>query len=295
MKRRRVKNVDVSEETCFSDENALYQYIQEISRIPLLSREEEEKTARLVAQGNKAARELLANSNLRFVIMIAKKYQGKGLALEDLISEGNIGLLNAIDHFDVEKGYRFITYAVWWIRQAVIKAIYEKGRMIRLPCNKSSEVTRMEKTREAIQNEPSQELDAEIQKVAKLLNISKEKASDLIQISQDVLSLDEPVTRYENPSTIKEYIEDECSESPVQYAINSILKDEVEEILNGLEERAAAVLRCRYGLGDSAPLTLKEIGRRYNLSRERIRQIEKRAMVQLQNATQSRKLGSYIA
>ena len=280
-----------------ADENSLFLYFQEINRIPLMTKEEEEKTARLAARGNKAAKEKLVNSNLRFVIMIAKKYQGKGLPLEDLIGEGNLGLLNAVKNFDVDKGYRFITYAVWWIRQAIIKAIHEKGRMIRLPSNKNKELSKIEKTRQEIQNEPGWKTDPEILEIASVLNMSPEKVEDIINISQEVVSLDEPVAKYESTLSIKDMIEDEHQQhrSPVEHALNSILRDEVEEALNSLGERAAEVLRGRFGLGDSGNMTLKELGDRYNMSRERVRQIEKRALMQLQHSSHYKKLESYIA
>jgi len=295
MVKRKKKKADILGRISHSDENTLLLYLQEINRIPLLSKDEEEKTARLAASGNKAAREKLVNSNLRFVIMVAKKYQGKGLPLEDLISEGNVGLLKAVKHFDAEKGYRFITYAVWWIRQAIIKAIHEKGRMIRLPSNKTSELTKIEKTRQVFQNEPGWKQDSEIQKVAIFLDISPEKTAELLQINQEVISLDDPVSHDGYPMTIKDFIEDEYCKSPVESAANNILKEELDTVLDSLEERAAEVIRCRFGLGDSGPLTLKEVGLRYNLSRERVRQIEKRALVQLLHSSRSHKLESFIA
>jgi len=279
-----------------SDDNTLFLYFQEINRIPLLSKEEEEKTAILAAKGNKAAREKLVNSNLRFVIMIAKKYQGKGLLLEDLIGEGNLGLLKAAKHFDVTKGYRFITYAVWWIRQAIIKAIHEKGRMIRLPSNKNKDLVKIEKIREVFQNELGGKTDPELHEIALFLNMDPEKAEELINISHDVVSLDDPFSNTDSTTTIKDLIEDqENNKSPMENAIDSVLRDDVQKAVNSLGERAAEVLRDRYGLGDTGNLTLKEIGNRYDMSRERVRQIEKRALIQLQHSTHFKKLESYIA
>jgi len=261
-----------------------------------MNKEEEEKTAKLAAKGNKAAKEKLVNSNLRFVIMVAKKYQGKGLPLEDLIGEGNLGLLNAVKNFDVEKGYRFITYAVWWIRQAIIKAIHEKGRMIRLPSNKNKELSKIERTRQEIQNEPGWKTDMEIDEIAMALSMSPEKVEDIINISQEVVSLEEPVSQYDSSMSVKDLIEDEHqNKSPVETALDNLLKDDVEEALNSLGERAADVLRGRFGLGESGSLTLKELGDRYNMSRERVRQIEKRALMQLQHSSHYKKLESYIA
>ena len=295
MVKRKKKKSDILGVNYNSEENTLLLYMQEINRFPLLSKTEEEKLAKLVAKGDKAAREKIVNSNLRFVIMVAKKYQGKGLPLEDLISEGNIGLLKAVEHFDPKKGYRLITYAVWWIRQTIIKAIHEKGRMIRLPCNKSSDLTKIEKTRETFQNESGWKQESQTQKIAMFLDMSTEKTTQLLRMNQEVLSLDEPVSYEGYPLTIKDFIEDEYRNSPVEVAANSILKEELEAGLDNLEERAAEVIRCRYGLGDSGPLTLKEVSLRYNLSRERVRQIEKRALGQLLHSVNSNKLESYIA
>jgi len=244
-------------------------YLRDVNRIPMLSKDEELETAKLAAEGNKAAREKLVTSNLRFVIMMAKKYQGKGLPLQDLISEGNMGLLNAAKHFDVEKGYRFITYAVWWVRQAIVKAIYEKGRMIRLPVNKSREL------------------------ITKAANRQPEK--DTRVYANDVLSLDEPLSQNGDSSTLKDFVQDEFENSLLEKAANSILKDELETILGGLEERAAAVLRCRFGLGGMGPMTLQEIGERYHLTRERVRQIENRALTQIESTSKDHKLDNYIA
>jgi len=260
-----------------------------------LTKQEEEKTARLASRGNAAARERLVNANLRFVVSVAKKYQGKGLSLEDLISEGNVGLLNSVDHFDVEKGYRFITYAVWWIRQAIIKAIHEKGRMIRLPCNKINELSKMEKVRTVIENNNSGRGEQNIQEIATYMDVPQEKAADLLKISQDVLYLDDQTSGSYDSQVIRDSIEDDFSKTPVDCAINSALRDELEKLINRLEERDADVIRSRYGLGDSCPQTLKEIGVVHNLSKERVRQIEKRILGQLQKSPNRKRLKSYIA
>ena len=278
-----------------SEENNLRFYLSEIKRIPVLTKDEEEETAMLAAAGNKAAWDKLINSNLRFVIMLAKKFQGRGLPLEDLISEGNIGLLNAAKRFDAQKGCRFITYAVWWVRQAIVRAINDKGRMIRLPREKSKTLAEIEKSRQALKNKPGQESEAEIRDAAAFLEIDPEKAVGLVKISQEVLSLDEPIVKYENSVPVKDLIEDESLNSPHENATNNILKGKLERVLHNLEERAADVIRSRFGLGDSAPMTLKEIGDRYQLSRERVRQIEKRALIQLQQFSLNCKLESYIA
>ena len=278
-----------------SETNSFSTYLREINRIPLLSKEEEAKVARLASLGNDAARERLITSNLRFVIMIAKRYQGKGLPLQDLISEGNIGLLIAANNFDVEKGCRFITYAVWWIRQTIIKAIHEKGRMIRLPSNKSIELTKIKKAWQIIQKEGGGTFGTEINDIALALDMSPEKTEDLISLNRQMLSLDDPIQKHRRPLAIKDVIEDEYSNCPVEHATNSLLRNELETAINGLEKRSAEVLRCRYGLGDIGPLTLEEVGSRYNISRERVRQIEKRALDQIQRSAQWKNINGFIA
>ena len=295
MTKRKSKKADSYSGNTSSGNNALLIYLREINRIPLLTKQEEEKAARLASRGNTAARERLINANLRFVVSVAKKYQGKGLSLEDLISEGNVGLLNSVDHFDVEKGYRFITYAVWWIRQAIIKAIHEKGRMIRLPCNKINELSKMEKVRTVIENNNSGRGEQNIQEIATYMDVPQEKAADLLKISQDVLYLDDQTSGSYDSQVIRDSIEDDFSKTPVDCAINSALRDELEKLINRLEERDADVIRSRYGLGDSCPQTLKEIGVVHNLSKERVRQIEKRILGQLQKSPNRKRLKSYIA
>ena len=295
MTKRKSKKADSCSGNTSSGNNALLIYLREINRIPLLTKQEEEKAARLASMGNAAARERLVNANLRFVVSVAKKYQGKGLSLEDLISEGNVGLLNSVDHFDVEKGYRFITYAVWWIRQAIIKAIHEKGRMIRLPCNKINELSKMEKVRTVIENNNSGRGEQNIQEIATYMDVPQEKAADLLKISQDVLYLDDQTSGSYDSQVIRDSIEDDFSKTPVDCAINSALRDELEKLINRLEERDADVIRSRYGLGDSCPQTLKEIGVVHNLSKERVRQIEKRILGQLQKSPNRKRLKSYIA
>ncbi|MDR1971729.1 MAG: RNA polymerase sigma factor RpoD/SigA [Treponema sp.] len=277
-----------------ASENILSTYLREINRIPLLSREEEETAAREAAKGSKAAKDRLVNGNLRFVVNVAKKYQGQGLSIMDLISEGNIGLMNAVERYDVDKGYHFISYAVWWIRQAILKAICEKSRMIRLPLNRANELVQIQKARKLVQDSHSTE--AEIREVARLLNMDKDHVAELINISREHVSLDNPISAGDRDSnSLEEFIEDHQHEAPEQYAMNRALKKDIESVLETLEQKEAAIIRYRYGLGDCSPLSLKEIGDRFNLTKERIRQIEKKAIKRLQHPIRRRVLKSYVA
>ena len=273
------------------EENTLAMYLREINRIPLLSREEEDRIAREAAQGNKKAQDTLVNANLRFVVNVAKKYQGQGLPLEDLISEGNIGLLNAVERFDVNKGYHFISYAVWWIRQAILKAICEKSRMIRLPLNRVNELVQIEKARRFVQEGN----ESEIQEVAKLLDMDPARVAELLSISRDMVSLEHPIYEEKDSSSIGDFIEADRYRSPDELAVESALRSDIETVLDTLDAKEADIIRFRYGLGDTSPLSLKEIGDRFELTKERIRQIEKKALKRLQHPARRKVLETYVA
>jgi RNA polymerase primary sigma factor len=276
-----------------SDENVLSMYLQEINRIPLLTREEEDKVARAAAKGNLAARDRLVNANLRFVVNVAKKYQGQGLPLPDLISEGNIGLMNAVERFDVDKGYHFISYAVWWIRQAILKAICEKARMIRLPLNRANELVQIEKARKVVQEKENTE--TEIHEIARLLDMDAEHVADLLNISRDLISLENPVYANKDSSTIGDFVEDENYRSPDAQMVDNALHDDLESMLDTLNKKEADIIRFRYGLGNRVPMSLKEIGDRFHLTKERIRQIEKKALKRLQHPSRMHLLAAYVA
>jgi RNA polymerase primary sigma factor len=275
------------------DENVLSIYLKEINKIPLLTREEEGKYARLAAKDNKEAKNALVNANLRFVVNVAKKYQNQGLPLSDLISEGNIGLMNAIERFDVEKGYHFISYAVWWIRQAILKAICEKSRMIRLPLNRANELVQIEKARKELQIGKGEE--PEIQEIARSVNMKAEHVADLINISRDLVSLETPVYAEKDSSQLGDFIEDAGYLRPEDEAIEVSLKDDINSVLGTLTAKEAEIIQYRFGLNGRSPLSLKEIGDRYHLTKERIRQIEKKALKRLQHPSRSQFLESYIA
>lgn len=276
-----------------SDENILSLYLKEINNIPLLTREEEETYARAAAQGDQRAKDKMVQANLRFVVNVAKKYQNQGLPLADLISEGNIGLLNAIERFDVEKGYHFISYAVWWIRQAILKAICEKSRMIRLPLNRANELVQIEKARKEIQWDSNSE--PEVEAVAKQLDMDPDHVAELINISRDLVSLDTPIYDEKDSSLLSDFIEDRGYKSPDDAAIDTSLQEDINDLLKTLSEKEADILEYRYGLNGKRPMSLKEIGNRYKLTKERIRQIEKKALKRLQHPSRSMYLSSYLA
>jgi len=276
-----------------NDDNILSLYLKEINTIPLLTREEEVKYATEAASGNEFAKNKLIKANLRFVVNVAKKYQNQGLPLADLISEGNIGLMNAIERFDVEKGYHFISYAVWWIRQAILKAICEKSRMIRLPLNRANELVQIEKVRKDMQSDNG--LEPEMEEIAKKLSMEKEHVEDLLNISRDLVSLDTPVYDEKDSSLLSDFVEDKGYQAPDEMAIDNSLKTDINELLNTLSHKEADIIQYRYGLNGRRPMSLKEIGTRYNLTKERIRQIEKKAIKRLQHPSRSQYLASYVA
>jgi RNA polymerase primary sigma factor len=276
-----------------NDENILSLYLKEINNIPLLTREEEERYARAAAQGDQSAKEKLIQANLRFVVNVAKKYQNQGLPLADLISEGNIGLLNAIERFDVEKGYHFISYAVWWIRQAILKAICEKSRMIRLPLNRANELVQIEKARKEIQWDANSEPEFEV--IARQLNMDPDHVAELINISRDLVSLDTPIYDEKDSSLLSDFIEDKGYKSPDDAAIQNSLQEDINLLLKTLSDKEADILEHRFGLNGKRPMSLKEIGNRYRLTKERIRQIEKKALKRLQHPSRSMYLSSYLA
>jgi len=295
MNKVKAREKNGSRKGCNPEGNVINLYMREITKIPILSREEEEYLARSAAKGNTAARDRLVKANLRFVISIAQKYKNRGLPLEDLISEGNLGLLTAVNRFDIDKGYRFITYAVWWIRQSITKAISEKGRMIRLPNCRKAELSLIDKSREENQHETAVSNDNEIDRIARLLNIPVKKAKLLMQIKHNVLSLEGPAMKNNNSMTLSDEIADETVKNPVETLEDNDLKNELDTIIDSLGKRSAEIIRGRYGLGNSGYQTLQELGDRFNLSRERVRQIEKHAMVQIQESPILAMLKNYIA
>lgn len=275
------------------DDSTLSVYLKEINKISLLTREQEDKISRKAVAGDKIAQAQLVEANLRFVVNVAKKYQNQGLPLDDIISEGNIGLMNAIERFDPDKGYHFISYAVWWIRQAILKAIYEKSRMIRLPLNRANELVQIEKTRKAMLTEMGE--DPSDEEISRVTGIKVQDVTDLQAISRDLVSLESPVYDERDSSTLGDFVEDSAHQGPVEQALMTSLSEDIESILGTLTEKEADILRHRFGLGNRKPLSLKEIGDQYNLTKERIRQIEKKALDRLRHPSRSQYLQDYMA
>lgn len=284
---------NMNKQSGYSENNILSLYLKEINRIPLLSREEEDDMARKAIGGDKKAREKLVNANLRFVVNVAKKYQGQGLPLLDLISEGNIGILNAIDRYDVNKGYHFISYAVWWIRQSILKAICEKSRAIRLPLNRANELVQIEKAKKFIQRGCN--TDAEIHEIAALLGMDSDHVADILNISREMVSMDTPLSSDRDSAVLGDFVEDKHYEAPEVSVMNEALKEDIENVLETLSSKEADIIRLRFGLGNRKPMSLKEVGDRFNLTKERIRQIEKKAMKRLQHPSRQQMLESYVA
>lgn len=274
-----------------SETGALGMYLKDIERIPLLGRDEEYDLAIRAKNGDAIAREKLVNGNLRFVVSIAKQFQNRGLPLIDLISEGNIGLLTAIDKFEPEKGYHFISYAVWWIRQSILKAIGEKSRMIRLPMNKSADLIQILNAKNKIENETND--DASIEDIARECGMEPSDVLDLMQIARDVSSLDAPLGTEEDTS-FGDFIESD-EPRPEDYVMDKAMKSSVNKILASLPEKERGIIRLRFGLDNNEAMSLKEVGEIYHLTKERIRQIEKKVLSNLRSDEEVQNLKAFIA
>jgi RNA polymerase primary sigma factor len=288
-----IQNANVlNENDLFDDENILSMYLKEINRIPLMTREEEEIIARKAAAGNELARKRMIESNLRFVVNVAKKYQNQGLPLIDLINEGNIGLMNAIDKFDVDRGYHFISYAVWWIKQAILKAICEKSRTVRLPLNRANELLQIQKAQRQLMHDNGDEPTNE--ELGALTQMDPKLVGDLLSISRDMVSLDAPVYGDPSNSTIGDFIEDGYRTAEDILMEKSLRKD-INDALETLSEKEREIIEMRFGLNGAIPMSLKEIGELYNLTKERIRQIEKKAIERMKQPSRLKVLESYTA
>ena len=266
-------------------------YLKEIGRISLLSLQEEANLSIRVSQGDEEAKRLLAESNLRLVVSIAKRYVGRGLLFLDLIQEGNIGLMKAVDKFDYDKGFKFSTYATWWIRQAITRALADQARTIRVPVHMVETINKMARIQRQLTLELNHEPTEE--EIAKKMGISIEKVREVIKISQDPVSLDTPIGEEED-SHFGDFVPDKSSLSPEEYATNEILKEQIREVLKTLQKREQEVLELRFGLLDGTCYTLEEVGKRFNVTRERIRQIEAKALRKLRHPSRAKKLKDFL-
>ncbi len=266
-------------------------YLKEIGKISLLTLEEEQNLSIRVADGDEEAKRLLAESNLRLVVSIAKRYVGRGLLFLDLIQEGNIGLMKAVDKFDYDKGYKFSTYATWWIRQAITRALADQARTIRVPVHMVETINKMSRIQRQLTLELNREPSEE--EIAKKMGVSVEKVREVIKISQEPVSLETPIGEEED-SHLGDFLKDERSLSPEEYTENEILKEEIKEVLETLQPREQEVLELRFGLIDGTCHTLEDVGKRFNVTRERIRQIEAKALRKLRHPSRAKKLKDFL-
>ena len=266
-------------------------YLKEIGRISLLTPEEEMNLSIRVANGDEEAKNRLAESNLRLVVSIAKRYVGRGLLFLDLIQEGNIGLMKAVDKFDYDKGYKFSTYATWWIRQAITRALADQARTIRVPVHMVETINKMARIQRQLTLELNREPTEE--ELAKKMGISVEKVREVVKISQDPVSLETPIGE-EDDSHLGDFVKDINMVTPEEYATNEILKEEIRAVLSTLQEREQEVLELRFGLIDGTSHTLEEVGKKFNVTRERIRQIEAKALRKLRHPSRAKKLKDFM-
>ncbi len=267
-------------------------YLREIGKIPLLTAEQELALAQRVVSGDKKAKDEMAEANMRLVVSIAKRYVGRGLDLLDLIQEGNTGLLRAVEKFDPDKGFKFSTYATWWIRQAITRAIADQARTIRIPVHMVETINKLLRTQRRLTQELNREPSNE--EIAKEMEIDVEKVEHIMKIKQDISSLDASVRDDEEDSVLGDFIEDEDTVSPEESAAGQLLKEQVKDLLGSLTEREQKILKLRFGLEDGKSHTLEEVGQEFSFTRERIRQIEAKALAKLRKHKDSKKLLDYI-
>ena len=286
-----VENIDLSVPDGVGIDDPVRMYLKEIGKVPLLSSEEEIELAKRIELGDEEAKKKLAEANLRLVVSIAKRYLGRGMQFLDLIQEGNLGLIKAVEKFEYKKGYKFSTYATWWIRQAITRAIADQARTIRIPVHMVETINRLIRVqRQLVQTlgrEPSPE------EIAKEMDIPVERVREVMKISMDPVSLETPIGE-EDDSHLGDFIQDEHVTVPADAATYTLLREQLMEVLDTLTEREQKVLRLRFGLDDGRPRTLEEVGRDFNVTRERIRQIEAKALRKLRHPSRSRKLKDYL-
>ena len=286
-----VENIDLTVPEGISIEDPVRMYLKEIGKVPLLTAEEEIALAQRMEDGDENAKKRLAEANLRLVVSIAKRYVGRGMLFLDLIQEGNLGLIKAVEKFDYRKGYKFSTYATWWIRQAITRAIADQARTIRIPVHMVETINKLIRvSRQLLQELGREPLPEEI---AEEMNMSVDRVREILKISQEPVSLETPIGEEED-SHLGDFIQDDNVPVPADAAAFTLLKEQLVEVLGTLTEREQKVLRLRFGLDDGRARTLEEVGQEFNVTRERIRQIEAKALRKLRHPSRSRKLKDYL-
>ena len=286
-----VEKIDLSVPDGVSIEDPVRMYLKEIGKVPLLSAEEEIELAKRMELGDQEAKKRLAEANLRLVVSIAKRYVGRGMLFLDLIKEGNLGLIKAVEKFDYRKGYKFSTYATWWIRQAITRAIADQARTIRIPVHMVETINKLIRVSRQLLQELGREPTPE--EIAAEMNMPVDRVREILKISQEPVSLETPIGEEED-SHLGDFIQDDNVPVPADAAAFTLLKEQLEEVLGTLTEREQKVLRLRFGLDDGRPRTLEEVGRQFNVTRERIRQIEAKALRKLRHPSRSKKLKDYL-
>ncbi|HJC23565.1 MAG TPA: RNA polymerase sigma factor RpoD [Candidatus Eisenbergiella merdavium] len=286
-----MENIDLSVPDGISIEDPVRMYLKEIGKVPLLSAEEEIELAQRMEEGDEDAKKRLAEANLRLVVSIAKRYVGRGMLFLDLIQEGNLGLIKAVEKFDYRKGYKFSTYATWWIRQAITRAIADQARTIRIPVHMVETINKLIRVSRQLLQELGREPAPE--EIAEEMNMPVERVREILKISQEPVSLETPIGEEED-SHLGDFIQDDNVPVPADAAAFSLLKEQLNEVLGTLTEREQKVLRLRFGLDDGRARTLEEVGKEFNVTRERIRQIEAKALRKLRHPSRSRKLKDYL-
>ncbi len=286
-----VEHIDLSVPEGIGVDDPVRMYLKEIGKVPLLSPDDEIELAKKIELGDEEAKKKLAESNLRLVVSIAKRYAGRGMQLLDLIQEGNLGLIKAVEKFDYRKGYKFSTYATWWIRQAITRAIADQARTIRIPVHMVETINRLVRTQRQLVQKLGREATPE--ELAKELDMPVDRVRDIMKISQDPVSLETPIGEEED-SHLGDFIQDDHVEVPADAATYRLLHEQLMEVLSTLTEREQKVLRLRFGLDDGRPRTLEEVGRQFNVTRERIRQIEAKALRKLRHPSRSKILKDYL-
>ena len=283
--------IDLSLPKGISIDDPVRMYLKEIGKIPLLKPHEEIEYAKRMLDGDEIAKQRLVEANLRLVVSIAKRYVGRGMLFLDLIQEGNLGLIKAVEKFDYERGFKFSTYATWWIRQAITRAIADQARTIRIPVHMVETINKLIRVSRQLLQELGR--DPKPEEIAKEMDMSEEKVREIMKIAQDPVSLETPIGEEED-SHLGDFIPDEAALAPAEAAAYSLLKDQIEEVLGSLNEREQKVLKLRFGLEDGRARTLEEVGKEFDVTRERIRQIEAKALRKLRHPSRSKKLRDYL-